>query len=339
MNCLLFAAALIYSNLGYAQEQVPSTEAEQTAEIPKPARVVGQPQSPEEWQAWQAVEQAPALMERAVLAERFLQTFPESGLTPFAHQILARNYYQSNDLNNFVKHAELALAELPDNPDLLTPLAFVYSEKGQATKAVAKAEAALQLMESLAVPAGVTPIDWVTQREQLQADCYYALGRAHLNRFTSTATTSSDPESRRQNPNLLSSIDYFHKALHLNPRHDFAYFRLAFAERNANHPEEALRAYAGAIAVGGVAAGPAQTEIQKIHAFIQENLKDSPLAQKSVDQFLQEERERIEKETEEKTQRLAQSAQAIQQQLEQSAQPSPAQDTPPQDAPPPPPGS
>ena len=52
-------------------------------------------------------------------ATEFLQTFPDSGLTPMVHTELAGIYRQRVDVDNFLKHGEEALKEIPNNANLL----------------------------------------------------------------------------------------------------------------------------------------------------------------------------------------------------------------------------
>ncbi|HUG43000.1 MAG TPA: tetratricopeptide repeat-containing protein [Acidobacteriota bacterium] len=290
---LTCGAAFGQENQEQQEEQPPQHVEEDEMPPPKPPRVVGEAQTQAEFEAWQVLEQAENPAERAALAEKFLEAYPESGLTPFVHHILARYYYGSNEIEKFVTHAEKTLEELPNSPDLLSPLAFVYSEQGQTQKALQLAERALRTIEDLEKPANVPAIDWLVQGQQVRADAYYALGRAHLNRFNAL---NPQGEGRATDPSLAQAIENFRKAAEHDPRHDYAYFRLGFSETNANNPGSAMEAYARAVAVGGVAAGLAQSNLEDIHAFVIEHMSDSELAQITPQEFVDREARKIQME-------------------------------------------
>lgn len=276
------------------EEQPPQhVEEDQMLPPPKPPRVVGEAQTQAEFEAWLVLEQVESLAERAALAEKFLETYPESGLTPYVHHILARHYYGSNEIEKFVTHAEATLEELPNSPDLLSPLAFVYSEQGQTQKALELAERALATLEDLEKPTDVRAIDWLVQRQQVRADAYYALGRANLNRFNAL---NPQGDGRATDPSLTQAIENFRKAAENDPRHDYAYFRLGFSETNANNPGSAMEAYARAVAVGGVAASLAQSNLEDIHAFVTEHMSDSELAQITPQELVDREAREIQME-------------------------------------------
>jgi tetratricopeptide (TPR) repeat protein len=244
-------------------------------------RVVGQARSQEEWDAWRLVEQAESPSERAELAGRFIESYPQSGLVPNAHHAVAQHLYQLGDVDDFTAHAENAVAELPMAVDLLSQLAFIYAERGRADLAIDRASRALENVESVPVPRGVGPEAWVGQVFQLKAEANYALGRAHLSKITRT-------EDREEDPNLQKAIEFLEAALRYDPRHDYACFRLGYAERNANDAGGALSAYAKAVALGGVAAGPAQQQLDEVLTIVKQAMPDSEWAGKSSQELVAE---------------------------------------------------
>lgn len=255
-----------------AQEELPA--------ITQPSRVVGRTAGPEEAAAWQQVQAATDPGQRAQLAQQFLMQFPDSGMTPHAHYVIAQYAYQSGDFSTFATHAEEALKELPFAIDLLSQLAFLYAEQNEPDKAVNRATEALRVLESLQRPAEVSPEIWVEQAYQVRAEANYALGRAHLSRLRSGA--------RSDDPNLLQAIEYFRTALRYDPRHDYAAFRLGFALRNVSDVDGALRAYGRAVAVGGVTAELARGQIDEVLNIVKRAMPDSDWAKKSVDDVVAE---------------------------------------------------
>jgi tetratricopeptide (TPR) repeat protein len=308
IRILLIVGFACFAPLTAGQEQ----QQEQEQEVPPPPpRVVGQAQTQEEFEAWTALNEALDPAQKAELAQAFLATYPDSGLSSFIHQILALHYDQTGDVNQFVSHAQKSLVEMPDNAPILARLAFISAEQGQSSQRVIdQAEHSLSLLAAAEKPAGVAADTWLGQREQLRADAYYALGRVYLNRFNAAALPA---EERPDSPDLKQAIQYFSQTLEHDPRHDYAYFRLGFAETNANNAEQAMHAYAGAVVSGGVAAGPAQQKMQEIHAFMKENMKDSEMAKKSLQKILQDHQLDFQKTVEVREQNLLQRAEEIRQ--------------------------
>lgn len=296
------------------QQQETPPQSEQAVEEPVAAagapRVIGQPRSQQEFEAWQGVEQAAGLSQKAELAGQFLENYPDSGLTPFAHHILARNFYQQNNMELFVEHAELTLQELPGSTDMLAQLAFVYAESGQSAKAMARAQSALAQLQSLRMPPGVETMQWVREKDQLLSDVYYSIGRSYLNYFTQ-ANQDTGPQQRAADANLQKAIDHFQKATELDPRHEYAYFRLGFAYTNKNDVDNALQAYARAAATGGVASQPSLDKMKQIHQFVQENLPDSAMAEATPDGLIQKQKEKLQQDLAQREREIASEAAKI----------------------------
>ena len=238
--CAILGIAL-FTGSGVAQsEEVVEGESQEVVTPPigepiKPPRIPGRAQTQEEWDAWQRVVQAVDSAQKAELAEVFLKTYPSSGLSANAHFFIAQRYYELNDIDNFILHAEKALEELPDLVTFLAQLAFFYAERGEVEKAVDRGGRALEAVERLERPAGVTINDFVIQTRQLKAEAKYALGRAHLSQVT------TDPEKRPSDPNLLKAVVNLREALRYDPRHDYASFRLGFAYRNMNNAAGSMK--------------------------------------------------------------------------------------------------
>lgn len=286
VNAAVLAAGLMTTSLvGGLQQETPPPQEGQAPEGVLPSvpvelpRVLGEARTPEEWEAWQLVERSTRLAEKAGLAESFLQNYPDSGLTANAHYIIAQNYYQTGDIENFVLHAEEAIAEIPDAPELLAQLSFFYAENGQAAQAIDRATRSLEVIERVEKPASVPANQWVDQVYQLKAEANYALGRAHLSRMSRT-------ENRAEDPNLKIAIEHLQNTLRYDPRHDYACFRLGFAERNSNNAAGALMAYGKAVVIGGVAAQPAQGQLEDVLSIVKVSMPDSEWAEKSIQEII-----------------------------------------------------
>ena len=280
------------------QENRQPQEGEQPFELP---RVVGEPRSKVEYEDWMAVQQAEDVQGRAQLAEIFLENYPDSGLTAFAHRALAYAAYDRNDTENFILYGEKALVDLPETPELLAPLAYLYSERRESLRATKYANGALLLLDSMEKPDEMPSIQWVVEKRGLRADAHYALGRSHLEMWTLSV---GSPKELRQ------AVEHLNRTLELDPEHGYAAYRLGFAQLKADNPEAAFEAYARATVVDSPAAAPSRTQLERIHKNPQWD-PESEWAQMSIEEILEEERKRLEAKQAEMEQELARLAAEI----------------------------
>ncbi len=286
INALILALGLVFTSaIAQGQQQPPPpqpppNQAEPAPAAPstppgqatpaqppvKPPRVVGQPQSEQERQAWLAIESAPTWEEKGRLAENFLAQFPESGLTPFAHQMLAFRYQQANDYDKFMLHAEKSLEEIPDNPVLLGLLAAAYAQRGQPDKATDRAQQALRLLEQMSRPPNMSAADWVINKEQLQADSHYALGVASMVRQNQAPAAKGSEDE-----NLKAAAIALDKAIQLDPAHERAYFQLGVVLARQDNAEKSIEAFARAVAIGGAVQSLAREQLGKVYEFVFKN--------------------------------------------------------------------
>lgn len=302
----LSAAALATQQQQQQQPQQPAQQPPAGQPAPKPPRVLGQAQSQEEFDAWSKISANPAAtpQEKAQLVEAFLEKYPESGLSAYAHQVAALAYQQMNNYDKFIHHSEKTLEELPDNPLILTSLAVAYAQKdGNADKAIEKADKGLMMLAALQKPAEVDQAQWDAQLDQLKSDAHYALGTAYLEKFSTGAQAVSDPH-------LLKAIENLEKAVSLDPRYDTAYYRLAFAYVKKNDAESALQHYARAIAVNGVVSSMARESLLKVYEFVnpkkqgEEDQQYRQRVSEATQQLVAQETEYLQKRIAEKQARL-----------------------------------
>jgi len=268
---------------------------QQVAEL---GRVVGEPRSRAEGEAWQAVAEAKDVGKRVRLAQKFLADYPRSGLTAYAHRVLANAAHEKGDIENFVQHGEQVLRELPETPELLALLANIYSERGDVVKATDYASRALPLLDQAGEKPGAMPsVQWVALRQGLRAAAHYALGRCHLELWTKSKSSLKPPEKLRQ------AVENLNRTLEMDPQHGYAAFRLGFAQSRSQDAEAALAAYARACIIEGPAAGPARKNLERIHKDLKRDTA-SKWSKMSVDEILKEERERLEAQMAEREQKL-----------------------------------
>ena len=254
--------------------------------------------------AWNEISSTSDPVSRSELALQFLEDYPDSDLIFSVHHLLALYYLGTNNQEAFKNHGEKALEGLPELPDLLVHLSFIYAEGNQPETAVKKAVKALQVVKSLPDPDESIAIDWYSQLERLEAEANYSLGRAYL--------TYADRDPEKKEINLTRSLGYLQNALQHDPRHSFASLRLGHAYSNLNRPAGAVNAYARAVAIGGRTAEPARQELSRLLAIIREAAPDSAWKDETAERIIHaaekelDEAERLQREAiAEKASRLA----------------------------------
>ena len=240
---------------------------------------------PPDVQAWNQISSTVDPASRSQMALRFIENYPDSDLIFSVHHLLALYYLGTNNQDAFLKHGEKAIEGLPNLPDILVHLAFIYAENDQPDLAVKRAVTALQLVKNLPDPDEEAAIDWYAQLERLEGEANYALGRAYL-------TYSQQSEERRE-MNLTRSVGYLQNALQHDPRHAYASLRLGHAYSNLNRAVGAIRAYARAVAIGGRTAEPARQELTRLLAIIQEAAPESSWKDETVEGIIQSAEEEL----------------------------------------------
>ena len=205
---------------------------------------MGRPSSPEESRAWEAVEKAEGIENQKAASEAFLGKFPDGGMAPYAHYVLASIYRRNNDVASFVAQSEQVLKAIPVFPELSGYLALVYSESGRDSEAEQRALETLKGVDKIGRRTGETEAEWTLRRDQIASDANYALGRVYLGR-----AVQARGEAARQL--LTQSIHRLQQALEYAPHHQYASFRLGEALLKAGKGKEALNWFARTAALGG----------------------------------------------------------------------------------------
>ena len=247
-------------------------------------RTVGMPRSRAEYGAWQEISESRDLRKQARLAEKFLKKFPDSGLTAWAHLAIANAAFSRNDIDRFIRHGEDALLELPDTPELLAPLANIYSESKRTDRATDYATRALQLLDQMEKPMGQATVDWIAMKQGWAADAHYALGRSILEVWTKSPN--------KPVKDLEEAVEHLKQTLKMNPGHGYAAFRLGFAASRTHDYDTALMAYARAAVVEGPAAESAKGHVRRLHDGLR-NVPNSRWASTNAGNIIRDERERL----------------------------------------------
>lgn len=267
------------SAFALAQAQTPAPAQEQ----PKAAPPQFQAKSQEEYNDFIAITSTAANEERAKKVEEFFTKYPEAGLAPYVHQIAATTYQQLNNFDKLVFHGEKALEIWPDNPNspvLMMVLANAYSERNFPDKALERAQKSIAAIEKMEKPAQVADAVWNQQKPQLLATNYAAMGVAYLTKYNNqkVAKPAGDPPPAGTeapvDPSLQMAIESLNKAVSLNPKDDFASYRLGIAYTMANKAEAAINAYARAVALNGFVSAPAKEKLEAVYKLTHNNTLD-----------------------------------------------------------------
>ena len=286
-SAVMAALALTPNFMVHAAPAVQKPAQQQPQKAQPPPRELGKPQTKEEYDAYVAITQVVDPAQRAQLTEKYIQDFPNSGLTPYVHQIAATTYQQMNNFEKLAEHGEATLQELPDSPVILTLLANGYAERGKPDIALERSDKALASINALQVPAQMDPEQFKKEKDNLLATVYSSMGVAYLAKATDerakkAAEPKTDPPAGESgekpkdapDPNLEAAIVNLNKAIDLNPKDDYSYFRLGIVFTLKNDAENAIDAYAKAVAVGGAVTDNAKENLEKVYKLTHENSLD-----------------------------------------------------------------
>lgn len=237
-------------------------------EPPKPPvlpRVVGQAQTQEELDSWNALDKATELKEKETLAKQFLTDYPDSGLTPYVHYTLATSYRRANQNERFVEAAEKALLEL-SLPEVSSDLAFLYAETGRGDKAVERARQTLDALARMDGSNNTVNADWAKACHRARANAAYALGRVELDHSMSL-------EGEEARNSLSKAAEYLEESIREDPENPYPAFRLGQALTNLGRLDDAIASYARAASVGGVIEPFARQKLAEVYQYVHKDLK------------------------------------------------------------------
>ena len=243
-----------------------------------PPRVLGQAQTQEEFDAYNAATQATLSEEKIQLARIFLEQFPDSGLAPHAHKFSAFAYLGMNNFDQFVNHAEKALSELTGDPDIIPHLARIYSEQGETVKAIQLAKQGHEIWGTIEKPEGMPSDRWRMKKDESLADLHYAHGLAMLRR--SSELIGDKRES------LKLAVQHLEASAEFDPEFDRAYLRLGSAHTMLNDDEKAILSFARAASLSAEAAQAATQRLKRVYESVHKGTD-------GLEELVQREREYI----------------------------------------------
>jgi hypothetical protein len=130
--------------------------------------------------------------DRAALAERFFNAFPDSQYAASTESMAAGAYGQQKDFAKMTAAAQKVLAVSPDTPDMLILLADYYSEKGeQLDEAEKDAKKAIDVLPTAPKPENVSDADWSAQVRMKTGLAWSADGQVLVNRKNYTGAEAA----------------------------------------------------------------------------------------------------------------------------------------------------
>jgi tetratricopeptide (TPR) repeat protein len=170
------------------QQQPPPAQGQQPpAEPPKPAV------NPEEEKAYEAFFKLGRTDIEATIqqGDDFLKTYPASVYTGAVHQKVATAHFYKNNLDKFLEHGNKAIESNPDNVDILPMLALVLPRRvdpssldapQKLTKAEGYAKRAIELLNAMPKPEGLTQEDFDKAKNEKISMCRSGLGLVYFQR-------------------------------------------------------------------------------------------------------------------------------------------------------------
>jgi predicted CXXCH cytochrome family protein len=146
----------------------------------KPFTFLDQIEDVQERQAFQALHRTRDAGKRKLAADRFLESYPQSWLLPFVHEIAGKSRIDLGDRQGAIAHARKSLRLYPENPLLLLPLANIHLERQEFREAATNAREAISMIERFDRPATIEPRDWRKLRVDLLFTAHSTAGRAAL---------------------------------------------------------------------------------------------------------------------------------------------------------------
>ncbi len=173
--------------------------------------VIDQIADPAERNALLKIYRARTPRARAEAGDAFLQKYPQSWLLPEIYELAAKAYIDLGELDRALPDGRASLRILPESPLLLVPLANAEVKLGLGAEAEQSARDALDYLERFDRPTSIPEKRWPAVQQQLQASCYFVLGRAR------TLQGVNEPPGEERSKRLTESISFLGRAQGLNP--------------------------------------------------------------------------------------------------------------------------
>jgi predicted CXXCH cytochrome family protein len=181
------------------------------------------------------------------MAQKFLAAHPDSWMLDSAYETVSMASIALNDFPAALDYGTRSLRLLPENPPLLLALAEVQTKTGMLDAAIAGARDALGYLDRFYHPSSVDDAAWAQLKRRLQAQAWFAIGRA-------AATEGLSSEGAARTAKLADAENALRQVLTLDPASAGAAFLLGVTYQADRRLGEAVGFFALA------AKGPPRTE-------------------------------------------------------------------------------
>lgn len=197
------------------------------------------------YNATQATKQADYLV-------RFAKMYPGTSQGQQALMLAASDYEKAGDRDKMQEMANRALAEDPNNIDMMLLLADDYSEKGdQLDKADGYAKKAITVVDAAKKPDNLTDQQWQEQTSVQKGWALSTLGQINLQKKQNATAVG----------NLLKAAPLLKTNAVMYARNQY---RLGFAYLNLKKNADATKAFTEAASVDSPYKGPAQQKLAEL---------------------------------------------------------------------------
>lgn len=226
-----------------------------------PAR---KPTSPEEYQEFIAVVQAPDPARKIELTEQFLTKYPESEYLARVHYYVTYAFSALAKPDKVIEHGAKGMAFQKD-PNILSLMAIAYADQKQNDEAFAMANEALAAADSFAKPENVTAEDWDKRMKTLRGANLFLTGKI---RFEQGRPEKDAAKKKGLMTEAKASLE---KAIGNDPRMDLYYYYLGLISGELSQSQEALANLAKAVVLNGQYKQYAESDLDKFHAYYSRN--------------------------------------------------------------------
>jgi tetratricopeptide (TPR) repeat protein len=198
--------------------------------------------------------------ETARLADEFLSEYPSSWELAQVYAIAARAYINLGNYARALGHANQSLQLYPENPLLLVLVANVQTQVGHWSTALRSAQDALEYLHQFTHPSSIPERAWPQLQRELEASCYFAIGRSETGQAFRTGGNSA------RTALLQSALASLYQARALNPRDTEIDYLLGVVDLGLNRLEDAAVSFAPVAGGNGPLKAKALDHLQRLYA-------------------------------------------------------------------------
>lgn len=221
--------------------------------------VADQIADPGERKAFVSLYNARKASQRAERAEAFLTRYPRSWVLAQVYEVASKAQIELGNYDRALEYGADSLRLLPENPLLLVSLANVQVRRGLMGEAKQSARSALEYLQRLDRPSSIPKGEWPALKRQLDASCYFVLGRAATSEALALAA------GPRQNSLWQDSLGFLVRARGLDPEDPEIAYLMGLNYLALKRRAEAAASFAATYRLNGELKSAALQQLRKIY--------------------------------------------------------------------------